>query len=90
VSREPQLLLEDILESGKLIQGYIAEQTWEGFSSNRQISDATVRRFEIIGEAVKGLPEEFKAKEPQVAWRAISGFRDVLAHAYFEIDASVV
>jgi uncharacterized protein with HEPN domain len=61
-------------------------------SSSRTIKtqDAVIRMFEIIGEAVKAIPEDWKETEPEIPWRQIAGFRDVLAHAYFAIDANVV
>ena len=52
--------------------------------------DGVVRRFEIIGEAVKKLPAVLTDAEPEIPWRAIAGFRDVLAHAYFDTAASIV
>lgn len=90
MSRDPQLLLDDILDSAASIRAYIAAVDAEGFAADDLRFDAVVRRFEVIGEAVKRLPSELTGREPQVPWRAIAGFRDVLAHAYFEIDSSVV
>ena len=49
-----------------------------------------MRQFEIIGEAVKALPERCCELEPTIPWRQIAGFRDVLAHAYFAIEVSIV
>jgi len=49
-----------------------------------------IRNFEVIGEAVKNLPDDVKARYPSVAWRQVAGFRDVLAHGYFRIDYEVV
>lgn len=46
---------------------------------------ATLRDIEIIGEAVKNLPEEFKVSHPLVPWRSIGRVRDLLAHVYFAI-----
>ena len=48
--------------------------------------DATLRNLEILGEAVKGIPEEIRARYPDVNWRGVAGFRNVLAHAYFAVD----
>lgn len=45
-----------------------------------------LRRLEIIGEAVKGLPSDFRAAHPDVPWREIAGARDVLIHEYFRVD----
>jgi len=50
------------------------------------IQDTVLRRIQIIGQAVKSLPPEFKAKYPEVSWKEIAGMRDKLVHDYFEID----
>jgi uncharacterized protein with HEPN domain len=58
----------------------------EAFMSNRMIRDAVVRNFEIIGEATKRLSDAPKALRPEVRWRDVAGFRDILIHAYESID----
>lgn len=60
------------------------------FQHDLKTQDAVIRQFEIIGEAVKCLPAEVLAIEPAIPWGQIAGFRDVLAHSYFAVDASVV
>jgi uncharacterized protein with HEPN domain len=52
--------------------------------------DAVIRNFEIIGEAVKKIPEEIKNKYANVEWKEAAGFRDVLIHDYFGIDIEAV
>ena len=54
------------------------------------ISRAIVRSLEVIGEAVKKLPPELRAKYPHVDWSDIAGMRDVLIHHYFGIDYDIV
>ena len=51
---------------------------------------ACIRALEIIGEAVKHIPEEVRQKYPQIPWKKISGMRDMLIHDYFGIDTVVV
>lgn len=51
---------------------------------------ATVRSLEIIGEATKKLPPDFRSKYPLVNWNEMAGMRDVLIHNYFGIDYDVV
>jgi len=48
--------------------------------------DAIVRNLEVIGEAVKRVPDDARTSYPEVDWRRISGLRDILAHAYFGLD----
>ena len=90
MSRNLKLLLEDIIEACDLIASYVAGFDFERFQHDPKTQDAVIRRFEIVGEAVKGLEEQVKAMEPTIAWRQIAGFRDVLAHAYFAVDVSIV
>ncbi len=52
--------------------------------------DAVIRNLEVIGEAVKRLPEEIKNQQPDMEWRKISGLRDILIHEYFGINVEVV
>ena len=48
------------------------------------------RRLEIIGQAVKELPEDLREAYPSVEWRTIAGARDIVAHEYFRLDLALV
>jgi uncharacterized protein with HEPN domain len=52
--------------------------------------DAVMRNLEIAGEAARHLSNEVRVQHPEVAWRSISGFRDVAIHAYPTIDEDIV
>ena len=60
------------------------------FECDLKTQDAVIRQFEIIGEAVKGLPRDLTAQDPSIPWTQIAGFRDVLAHSNFAVDTSVI
>jgi uncharacterized protein with HEPN domain len=90
VSRDPKLRLLDIVDACDRIQSHIRDMDSVAFDADLKTQDAVIRVFEIIGEAVKALPEEWKLAEPGIPWRQISGFRDVLAHSYFAVNSSVV
>ena len=90
MSRDPSLRLEDILEATELIEFYLQGFDEEKFRQDRRTVDAVTRNLEIIGEAVKHLPEALLATEPEIPWRAIAGIRDILAHAYFRTEDSII
>ena len=88
--RDYKVYLEDIIEAIAKIERYVANLTFEEFSREEIVIDATIRNFEIIGEAVKRIPENIKQKYPQVEWKKIAGLRDILIHEYSAIDLEIL
>jgi len=82
--------LDDILEAADRIERYTKNTSFEEFSSDTMRSDAVIRNFEVIGEAVKNIPEDLKKKYPDTDWRRIAGFRDILSHAYFGVRLTIL
>lgn len=62
----------------------------EQFVEDETLKRAYVRSIEIIGEALKKLPEQMKRAHSQIEWRRIGGMRDKLIHGYFGIDYDLV
>lgn len=62
----------------------------EDLLSEETIQDAIVRRLEIIGEAVKNIPADFKKNYPDIDWKKIAGMRDIIVHEYFGIDLKLI
>src|ERR1044072_6554950 len=88
--RQPELLIEDMLESASKILDYTEGFSFEDFTNDSKTADAVIRNFEIIGEAANRLPEDFKASHPSIDWHRIRGFRNRIVHHYFGIDNSIV
>ena len=78
--RDYRVYLDDILEAVSRIESYTADLTAAQFSKDPKTLDAVVRNLEIVGEAVKKLPDEVRVKCPSVEWKKIAGLRDILIH----------
>ena len=88
--RDFRLYFEDILESTKKIEGYIANLTYDDFVKDNKTIDAVVRNLETIGEAAKQIDEETKKKYDDIPWREIVDFRNRIIHGYFVIDYEII
>ena len=78
--------IQHIIESIDLIEIYLKNQTEDTFKQSIQLQDSCIRRLEIMGEAVKNLPDSLRDTAPKVPWKKIAGMRDILIHEYFGID----
>jgi len=72
MNRSARVLLEDILESIARIEEYVDGVTQGQFEKDTEKQDAVIRRLEIIGQAVKGLPQDLRDGHPEVPWRQIA------------------
>ena len=84
--RDFLLFLEDIIESLEKIERYIEGMGFDDLANDDKTVDALIRNLEIIGEAVKNIPDSVRIKYPDVEWKEAAALRDVLIHDYFGVD----
>ncbi len=90
MKKSPDIFLKHILNSIADIENYISGFNKESFFDNSLVQDAVIRKLEIIGEAVKNIPNELRDKYSDIDWKKIAGMRDVLIHVYFTVDYDLV
>ncbi len=89
-NRDIKLYLKDILEAMETVEKFVKDMNFEQFKNNDLVSSAVIRKFEIIGEATRNIPQEIKKKYPDIPWKTMVGFRDKLIHFYFGIKYDIV
>jgi uncharacterized protein with HEPN domain len=90
MKKDPGVFLEHILDSIELIESYSKGKTERDLMESVGLQDQIIRRIEIIGEAVKNLPEDLIADHPEVPLRDMAGMRDIVVHQYFVVDLEFV
>ena len=88
--KKDKAYLKDILDAISDIEAFIANINESEFHVNKEKKYAVVRALEIIGEAVKNLSKELRAKHKEIPWKEIAGMRDKLIHWYFGIKWELV
>lgn len=81
MNRDFRVYLIHIVERLERIHEYTVGGE-HAFHAQPMIQDAVIRNFEIIGEAAKRIPEDFRNAHPAIPWRQLAAFRDVLIHQY--------
>lgn len=72
------------------IYDFVGGMNFDEFSYDDKTVSAVIRKFEIIGEAAKQIPEDIQRTHCQIPWREMAGMRDRMIHFYFGIDHSLV
>ncbi len=86
MNKEARIFLLDIKECIEKIEEYMDNINKEQFFIETKVQDAILRRIEIIGEASKNIPAEFRETHPHVPWSKMARTRDRMIHAYFGIN----
>ena len=90
MKRKVKLYIGDILENITLMEEIIDGLDYKVFIGNKEKNYAVVRCIEIIGEAVKNIPEDIRQQYQDVPWRKMAGMRDKVIHFYLGVDYEIV
>jgi len=84
--RDYRFYLKDILGCIERIEKYTKRIPFDKFQRNDMVVDGVVRNLEIIGEAAKNIPRELRKLAPEIPWKKIVGFRNILVHEYYNVE----
>jgi uncharacterized protein with HEPN domain len=82
--------IKHILDAINDIEFSIKNISKEEFKKSKDTKDATIRRIEIIGEAIKNISKRIRNKYSDIEWKKIAGTRDIMIHAYFNVDLDII
>lgn len=82
--------ISHMLEEAQVAVSFCKGMTFEEFCNDRKTTNATVRSIEVIGEAASKISKSFQEKYIEINWQDVISMRNVLVHAYFEIDYEIV
>ncbi len=83
--KDEGLYLEHILECIRKIEDY-TEMDEARFMNSSMIQDAVVRNLQVMAESTQRISEKTKSENPNIEWRGIAGFRNILVHDYLGLD----
>ncbi len=90
MSRSWLLYLDDLIESAEKIGRLVAGRTFSTFTSDEAVFDAVLFNLQVIGEAIKRLPDDAREAMPGASGSAPAKLRDLIAHHYFALDAEII
>jgi uncharacterized protein with HEPN domain len=82
--------LKDIQEAIRLAIEFTQDMDFESFGQDTKTIFVVTRAIQIVGEAVKKIPDNIRQKYPQVPWKDVAKMRDKVTHQYFSVKLDVV
>jgi uncharacterized protein with HEPN domain len=88
--RDYRDFLNDILAAIRSIITFVEGMTFDAYLEDEKTRYAVMRGYEIIGEAVRHLPDELKVANPDVPWAEMAAMRNRIVHGYFSVDDGIL
>ena len=88
--RNDQVCIRHILDASREAVGFADGRSRTDIDTDRQLNLSLVRLLEVIGEAARGISQDFREAHPEVAWEKMIGMRHRLIHGYYDINLDVV
>ena len=87
---DDRIRLQHMLDAAQEAITFLQMLHGERLGNNRLVSQAIVRLIEVVGEAATQISKEYKDEHPELPWAQITGMRNRIVHAYFDIDYDLV
>ncbi|NQS90454.1 DUF86 domain-containing protein [Patescibacteria group bacterium] len=90
MKREIGDYIEDIIEAMNAAVEFIKDMSYDEFVKDIKTIYATIRSLEVIGEAIKNIPDDIRKNYPEIPWKNMAGMRDKVIHEYFGVRLEMV
>lgn len=88
--KDPIIFVKHIHDAILDIKSFTKQIKKEAFMNNKLVQNAVVRSLEIIGEAAKNIPSDFRKKHNSIPWQSMAAMRDKIIHHYFGLDLEII
>jgi uncharacterized protein with HEPN domain len=88
--RDYRDFLQDILAACRSIIRFAEGMTLDAYLADEKTRYAVMRGYEIMGEAVRHVPDAIKSANPDIPWRTMAAVRNRITHGYFGIDDTIL
>ncbi len=90
MKRDFLVYIDDILNAMDQAEMFVAGMSYEQFENDLRTNYAVTRALEIVGEAARRLPPDFRDLYPDIPWKDMAGMRDRIIHGYDMVDLRIV